>query len=179
MGSNTPSFMRIVCVAIELATLIMVAPIARALDPERQLSQLHHTAWTIRDGLPFAGVSAVAQTPDGFLWLASYVGGLHRFDGVQAVPVAAEQLRNRDIIILVTDTRGDLWMGFAGPPVIARLSRDGLKIFEVPTTGLKSSLLSIVPDPEDGSLWVATRDKVHHFDGQRWIVFDDPWPLTS
>ena len=39
-------------------------------------------AWTIEDGLPTSTVQDIAQTPDGYLWLAT-TGGLARFDGVR------------------------------------------------------------------------------------------------
>ena len=37
--------------------------------------------WSVREGLPRVGVTAIAQTPDGFLWLG-LERGLVRFDGV-------------------------------------------------------------------------------------------------
>ncbi len=38
--------------------------------------------WTTADGLPVNGISALARTPDGYLWVATY-DGLVRFDGVR------------------------------------------------------------------------------------------------
>src|SRR5688572_20989215 len=37
--------------------------------------------WQTEDGLPQNSVNAIAQTPDGYLWLATF-NGLARFDGV-------------------------------------------------------------------------------------------------
>jgi signal transduction histidine kinase/ligand-binding sensor domain-containing protein len=42
---------------------------------------LSHQAWGMEEGLPQNSVHAIAQTPDGFLWVATE-GGLARFDGV-------------------------------------------------------------------------------------------------
>ena len=39
-------------------------------------------AWDMEDGLPHNSVSGIAQTPDGYLWLATREG-LARFDGVR------------------------------------------------------------------------------------------------
>jgi ligand-binding sensor domain-containing protein len=36
--------------------------------------------WRVRDGLPQNAVQALAQTPDGYLWIGTN-GGLVRFDG--------------------------------------------------------------------------------------------------
>ena len=38
--------------------------------------------WTTANGLPQNTVNGVAQTPDGYLWLATF-DGLARFDGVR------------------------------------------------------------------------------------------------
>jgi ligand-binding sensor domain-containing protein len=58
---------------------------ALALDPSLDVSQYGHTAWTARDGFSVGTIFAMAQTPDGYLWLGSEFG-LYRFDGVHAVP---------------------------------------------------------------------------------------------
>jgi ligand-binding sensor domain-containing protein len=36
--------------------------------------------WTAEQGLPDSSVTALAQTPDGYLWIGTY-NGLARFDG--------------------------------------------------------------------------------------------------
>ena len=64
-----------------LASLLGPDP-ALALDPSLDVSQYAHTAWTARDGFSVGAIFAMAQTPDGYLWLGSEFG-LFRFDGVQ------------------------------------------------------------------------------------------------
>ena len=51
------------------------------LDPSLDVSQYAHKAWNIRDGFPKDIIHAIAQTPDGYLWLGTETG-LFRFDGV-------------------------------------------------------------------------------------------------
>ena len=58
---------------------------AFALNPSLDVNQYAHKAWTIREGFFKGSVDAVAQTPDGYLWLGTEFG-LLRFDGVRAVP---------------------------------------------------------------------------------------------
>src|SRR5262245_46774272 len=45
-------------------------------------AQYRFDQWTINEGLPQNTVNAIAQTRDGYLWLATN-GGLVRFDGVR------------------------------------------------------------------------------------------------
>ncbi|GAB5560249.1 MAG: hypothetical protein SynsKO_18960 [Synoicihabitans sp.] len=68
--------------------------------------------WDTDAGAPFIAVTAVAQTPDGYLWLASYEG-LARFDGIRFVHQAKAVAPFEDelVLSLVVDPRGDLWVG--------------------------------------------------------------------
>jgi ligand-binding sensor domain-containing protein len=68
-------------VVFALSVAATGGPPVLAQSPEPTLSQLYHTAWTIRDGAP-ADANTLAQTADGFLWLGA-PSGLFRFDGVR------------------------------------------------------------------------------------------------
>src|SRR5258705_12257363 len=69
------------------AGLLLLAwcPRLFALNPSLDVSQYGHTIWKTSDGFPPTIISAIAQTPDGYLWLGTELG-LLRFDGVKAVP---------------------------------------------------------------------------------------------
>lgn len=69
--------------------------------------------WTTENGLPQNSVSALAQTPDGYLWLGTF-GGLARFDGVRFkiyTTSTTPELRSNRITALTTDKAGTLWIG--------------------------------------------------------------------
>lgn len=61
-----------------LAIVFGVASIAHAA-PLAPHIQVDH--WTTRDGLPQNSVNDLLQTPDGYVWMATF-GGIARFDGV-------------------------------------------------------------------------------------------------
>jgi len=91
--------------------LTTVAPDARALNPERRISQYGHTAWRMRDGFFSSTAHAITQTPDGYLWIGTE-NGLIRFDGVRFVPwtpPAGQKLDNRIFSVLGTRD-GSLWV---------------------------------------------------------------------
>ncbi|MCW3052054.1 MAG: Two component regulator propeller, partial [Chthonomonadales bacterium] len=73
--------LRLSTIAWCLACLLCAPPAAVALDTDKSLSQCRLDVWTTKDGLPTAAINAMAQTPDGYLWLATNAG-LVRFDGV-------------------------------------------------------------------------------------------------
>src|ERR1700758_2402463 len=84
---------------------LLGAPSVLALDPSLDISQYARTAWTVRDGFALGNIYAMAQTPDGYLWLDGEFG-LVRFDGVRSLPwqsPAGQQLPDRNInALLVT-----------------------------------------------------------------------------
>src|SRR5438309_404291 len=69
--------------------------------------------WTTVDGLPQNSVNAVAQTPDGYIWVGTF-GGLARFDGIRFD--AAERIddagRHVDrVLALAVAPDSSLWIG--------------------------------------------------------------------
>jgi len=95
------------------ALLLLSAPCAFSLDPSLDISQYAHTAWRIHDGFVRGPIDAMAQTPDGYLWLGTELG-LYRFDGVRAVPwelVSGQRLPSNQIRALLAARDGALYIG--------------------------------------------------------------------
>ena len=107
---------RAVIIAFALGLVLACCTCAFGLNPSLDISQYAHTSWTVRDGYSLGAVFAMAQTPDGYLWLGSEFG-LFRFDGVRFMrwqPPAGQQLPDKPYSLLVTRD-GTLWIGtFAG-----------------------------------------------------------------
>jgi len=100
-------------VALGTLYVLLWCPDAPALNPSLDISQYAHTAWTYRDGFMHGAVNAIAQTPDGYLWLGTQ-SGVVRFDGVRAVllPLAAgQQLPSTSVGALLAARDGTLWVG--------------------------------------------------------------------
>ncbi|MGO9337296.1 MAG: two-component regulator propeller domain-containing protein [Terracidiphilus sp.] len=119
-----------------------------ALNPSLDISQYGHTAWTIRDGFAAGTAFAMAQTPDGYLWLATEFG-LFRSDGVRFLPwqpPGGQQLPESPYALLVTRD-GTLWIGtFAG-----LASWNNGKLTEYPEVGARF-ITSLLED-RDGTVW--------------------------
>lgn len=84
-----------------------------ALPPERSLDQCRLDVWTARDGLPAGEITSIAQTPDGFIWLATSEG-LIRFDGSSFYTFNSKNtpgLTTDLIRCLAVDGDGTLWLG--------------------------------------------------------------------
>ena len=140
-------------IALGIAILLIAwEPGAYALNPALDVSQYAHTAWTVRDGFSLGNIYAMAQTPDGFLWLGTEFG-LFRFDGVRSIPwqpPAGQQLPEKNINALLVTRDGTLWIGtFAG---LATWS--GGKLTWRPELG-RQFVASLFEDRE-GTVWAST-----------------------
>ena len=68
--------------------------------------------WDTEKDLPSSTVTAISQTPDGYLWVGTY-NGLARFDGARFVtydPVSTPELTQARVQGLFLDANGTLWI---------------------------------------------------------------------
>jgi len=97
-----------------LACILLAGrPCAFALNPTLDVSQYAHTAWKVREGFTKGTIHSIAQTPDGYLWLATDFG-LLRFDGVRNVPwqpPAGQHLPSTEVRRLLAARDGTIWIG--------------------------------------------------------------------
>ena len=81
-------------------------------DAGTDTARFHVQQWTTEQGLPDNGVKAIAQTPDGYLWIGT-LNGLARFDGVSFTTFTRGNtpgLVSDAINALAVDTPGTLWL---------------------------------------------------------------------
>jgi signal transduction histidine kinase/ligand-binding sensor domain-containing protein len=150
---------------------------ARALDPHIGLDDYNHTMWRARDGAP-AEIQTMAQTPDGWLWLAT-PDGLYRYDGERfehyALPTVGMH-RNR-IYRLLAQPNGDLWIAYTVGG-LSVLRRDGS--FEEVDTPSHSAIGPIggLAIDADGSVWATANPGVFHYLHHAWTPVDvgPSWP---
>lgn len=121
-----------------------------AAPPEYAVQQ-----WTTEDGLPQNSVNAIAQGPDGQLWLGTF-GGLVRFDGsrftlVERTDSGGSHLDR--VLSLAIDRDGALWIGTED----ALLRREA-GAYQVYTTadGLPDDEVTALHVDADGALWIGT-----------------------
>src|ERR1700676_3870669 len=124
-----------------------------ALNPQKSLTQYTRTVWTQANGLPHDAVLAMAQTPDGFLWLAT-IEGLARFDGYEFLVFNKEhgQLPSNSVFSLAAGGPGELWIG----------TNNGLAHYKnnqpfetfTKSNGLPDNFVSQVLRDRSGTIWM-------------------------
>src|SRR5277367_2657098 len=92
--------------------LVHIAGTALALDPRQPVSNYLRKDFTVEDGLPANQVNEIAQTDNGFLWVATDAG-LARFDGQRFTLIRFRDDSSRELTVnsLLATPDGSLWVG--------------------------------------------------------------------
>ena len=125
----------------------------------RPLSQAVLDAWGPGQGLPQNTVQAIAQTPDGYLWIGTQEG-LARFDGTQFTVFdrrSSPALTASAVLSLLVDVDGTLWIGTNGGGL---LRMRGERIEAVGANeGLTGRKVQALARDGRGTIWVGTDDE--------------------
>jgi signal transduction histidine kinase/ligand-binding sensor domain-containing protein len=131
----------------------------------------HHTRWTADEGAP-QSIRAMAQTPDGWLWLGTR-DGLYRFDGVHFTryPLAPGLGLNRNLIrYLHAGPRGELYIGRAAEG-ISVLQPDG-RVQELPPGPAQGRVIEALAVDTDGSVWIVSAG-IYRLQNGHWQAIED------
>ena len=136
-----------------VACLIAIAMLAGSPGAAAQIAGYRHSSWTPEQGAP-GNVVGIAQTPDGYLWLAS-AQGVFRFDGLTFERIAnpaERRFANAIPTAIFVDRRGRLWVGFnqnAGPALYR-----GNRLQPVAMPGPPPSIMRFAQSV-GGTIWAA------------------------
>lgn len=143
--------------------LLMAAP-AFCLDPNTPLSQYNHYAWRVTDGTFRASPTSLAQTADGYIWIATR-SGLYRFDGIRFSLFSgsgnSEPIRSPIILSTLAARDGSLWIGTGSD---LEHWQDGVLTHYPSETGRVLSYFLDVYQTRDGTIWV-NRARKHDSEG--------------
>jgi len=155
----------IACLGI-LSLILQAAKPGPVLDPKQvhKVGPYIHELWRTADGLPQNSVSSMAQTPDGYLWLATY-DGLVRFDGVRFTvfdTTNTKELTTARIRKLFVDHEGALWIlpDPKGGELVLTRYMDRRFVTLSARDGLPSSHITGIYEDRDGGIWLKTEGGV-------------------
>jgi signal transduction histidine kinase/ligand-binding sensor domain-containing protein len=117
--------------------------------------------WQSDDGLPNNNVTGLAQTRDGYLWVATS-GHFARFDGVQI-----EELTSKNTLPasmgytergggLLVDSKGRLWTAMVHGPVVC-LNAEQTQVF---TNNLPNYVVQNMVEDGEGGIWLTYHGNV-------------------
>ncbi|MBQ4462972.1 MAG: response regulator, partial [Eubacterium sp.] len=126
---------------------------ARAAD---YASSFESILYDVSSGLDTAEINAIAQTPDGYIWVGSY-SGLYRYDGTKFNRYYPNEEINT-VMQLFVDSSGRLWIG---------TNESGVACFDTKTRkirlykmedGLTSNSIRSLCEDDDGNIYVGTTE---------------------
>lgn len=127
-----------------------------ALTPDASLSRYIHRSWRTADGLPSAGVAAVAQSADGYIWIGTQEG-LVRFDGIRFTvfdSTTTPQIHSNFITALAPSHDGGIWIGTDGGGLLRW--NDGVFSLWNTVDGLPGLQIRSLLEDRSHNLWIGT-----------------------
>jgi signal transduction histidine kinase/ligand-binding sensor domain-containing protein len=132
--------------------LLMAGTPLRALEPAQSISQYAHTAWSRENGRLPAGIRAIAQIPEGRLWLGTD-SGLLQFDGVRFQSWKPPAKLSSDYVIALSAGRdGSLWIGTQAG--LSQWHAGTIRNYQI-RPGITGPVASAVLTDRTGGVWVA------------------------
>src|SRR5579883_2207557 len=151
-----------------LAACSLLQAAAPTLAPGNYARQI----WRSEDGLPQNKIQALAQTPDGFLWIGTS-GGLVRFDGARFTVFDrsnAPALRDDSITTLRPARDGSLWIGTEGGGLVHL--RSGVWTSYGRDQGLSNGFIRSIVEDSHGRVWVGTDRGLFRLEGNEFVRLD-------
>lgn len=131
------------------------------------------TVRTFNKGLTSLIVRDVVFDRRGTLWIATYGGGVNRFDGNQFTAYGTAQgLSNQTVLCALVDKRGELWFGTAGGGV-NRFDGSRFTVF-TEREGLCNNIVMALCQTSDNTLWFGSSGGgFSGYDSGRFVHFTE------
>lgn len=129
-----------------------------ALNPNKSMDQYLVDQWEMSAGIPSNTILSIAQTPDGYLWIATF-SGLVRFDGIKFSSIrfveagGRESQENPIPEVLFVDREGILWIGSSVGLTAYRYQTGQFNTYTT-TDGMTKDRIRRIKDDMRGDLWI-------------------------
>ncbi len=136
-----------------LIPVMMLAAILLAVQPRAlaaETSSWSFRSWQTDEGLPDNSVTGVAQTSDGYLWVATY-GGLLRFNGDTFTAIPSPTVAKKSVRVMLLDRHGQMWLGIDSGSLIC-LGPSAARTFGT-ADGLPAERVQALAEDGNGAVW--------------------------
>jgi ligand-binding sensor domain-containing protein len=130
-------------------------------------------------GLTHGNIPAMLEDKFGNIWLATYGGGVSRYDGKSFTHFTDKQgLSNNSVLSIAEDSDGNLWFGTNGSGV-SRYDGSNFTHFTL-RHGLNNAIVNSIVQDRTGKLWFGTEGGgLSQYDGKNFIHFTTREGLSS
>lgn len=149
-----------------LAIGVLLVPCqTHAVSRPWTLDRYKHVAWTGKNGAP-TGVSSLAQTLDGYLWIGTD-HGLFRFDGTRFRRFEEQSPSRRAVYGLFAGSDGSLWVSYESGGI--DLLKDGHVTRYGSKAGLPdNALIEGIAEDNHGAIWLYGAGYLYTRFGEHW-----------
>jgi ligand-binding sensor domain-containing protein/signal transduction histidine kinase len=154
-------------------SLLLLSAAAASQTPASDSIPYSRRVWRSVDGLPEDFAQALAQTPDGYLWIGTS-GGLVRFDGTSFVVFNHENtpaFQDDSVYSLLVARDGTLWAGTEGGGLVRYQS--GLFRSFGAAEGLTNGFVRVIFEDKSRHLWIGTDVGLFRMRDQSLIRVDE------
>jgi ligand-binding sensor domain-containing protein/AraC-like DNA-binding protein len=129
-----------------------------ALDPDKSIDSYLVDHWKLSDGIPSSMITAITQTPDGYLWMVTETG-LVKFDGItfSVIPFLGIEKASpgQDAIprTIYLDRAGRLWVSSPGALTSYDCQTRQFKTI-TEADGLPGDEIRHLNGDKDGNIWI-------------------------
>ena len=123
-------------------------------------AQYRLNSWTVENGLPQNVIRGIAQTPDGYLWIAT-LDGVARFDGMRFTVFNKSNtpgIASNRFGSMVEGQNGDLWL-ITESGNITRYHRGSFRTYG-PEDGIPENSVRSVTRDATGNMWLLSEDTI-------------------
>ena len=144
-----------------LGTLACFAVVIQSLCPA--YAQYGYEVWTVDNGMPENEIRGITQTPDGYLWIATF-NGLVRFDGVHLTVFnrSTPGLRSSQFTNMLQGRGGDLWLHSVDRGVV-RYHNGAFHAYGR-QDGIPADVINGLTGDSSGDVWVLTGGRIIRWD---------------
>lgn len=149
------------------------------LEPAQVFAQqFNFQVYAVNKGLPQSQVHDIEQTKDGYIWLATYGGGLAKFDGKTFVNYTTDDgLKDNLVEEVFVDSKDNIWVS-TDKGGVAKFQDDSL-FYPIKNDSLNKYFISGIMEHSNGSMWFGSYEGgVFIYEDQkvRRLTIDDGLP---
>jgi signal transduction histidine kinase/ligand-binding sensor domain-containing protein len=150
--------------ALIFLSMLCLAILANGGHSAQAQSQYGVDVWTVDQGLPQNLVRGLAQSPDGYLWIATF-DGLVRFDGIRFTTFGQSNtpgIASNRFGSMYQGKDGDLWL-INETGGLTRYHDGSFRTYGV-NDGVPGDLVDGITGDQAGNTWILAADRIAQWD---------------
>ena len=127
--------------------------------------------FNVKEGLTHSQVSSIFQDSKGYIWLATYGGGISKYNGNSFKNyTTADGLSSNVLRSACEDNNGNIWLGSLGGGV-SIIKNDTIISLDTLGSGMDSFIYTLLNDSANNTIWIGTGLGIHRYKDGKLVSF--------